>query len=133
MTGQDPDNSNGKAVSDAYNFSEKNEILDIKRAHRTYVLNFFNRKIIVSDKTITTSDGLDIPTAIRDLVSAYEIYCPEALPKAPPEAFDFQGTFQRLSFVFKFYCQHRQNHSIPLHRKNRCTGAQMPGTGCRYP
>ncbi len=76
---------------DTYDFSaEKAEILGARSFKNGYCLNFFNRGIFLSPVGIRPLDDHELTPAIRDVLTAYLIHCPEAIPLKDPKPITFR-------------------------------------------
>lgn len=118
MTHNAPDTPDGIRLPAAYDISpQKADILGLKQAGPGYALNFFNRELILSDKRITASDGRDIPPAIREMVSAYLLNCPDTRPHTP-ETF---VTFREFSSAAPLFSSFTANtaKTIQTHFSNK--------------
>jgi len=56
---------------------EKAEILGVRIAGPSVVVDFFNRKILVSKEAVTDAEGKELTLAIKVLLLKYLLFCPD--------------------------------------------------------
>lgn len=58
---------------------EKANILGARIAGQSFVIDFFNRKILVSKQDLTDTEGRDLTPAVRVLLLKYLLLCPDRI------------------------------------------------------
>ncbi len=58
---------------------EKAEILGVRIAGKSFIIDFFNRKILVSKQGMMDADGIDLTPAVRVLLLKYLLLCPDRI------------------------------------------------------
>jgi Domain of unknown function (DUF3786) len=69
---------------------EKAAILGARLAGEAFVIDFFNRKILVSEQNLVDADGLELTPAIRVLLFKYLLLCPDHLHKTSHKLVTFR-------------------------------------------
>ena len=69
---------------------EKAEILGARLAGESFVIDFFNRRIVVSKQGVMDAQGQDLTPAIRVLLLKYLLLCPDHLHKTTHKLVTFR-------------------------------------------
>lgn len=60
---------------------EKAEILGARPTGQSFLLDFFNRKILISNQGVSDTEGRDLTPAVKVLLLKYLLMCPDRIDK----------------------------------------------------